>query len=176
MLTAARRPGALLAQPQPDPDAPSALHRHDVERASDLRRRHARRVVEQLVAAAAALPDPERILIQTAYADGRPVTEIAKLRGEDPRSLRRRIRTLVRRVLTPEFAYVALHRAAWPRTRRRVGELCVLEGRSLREAAEVLDVSLHAVRRHRDTIIALAEAGAGRARRAPAPGREAAPW
>jgi DNA-directed RNA polymerase specialized sigma24 family protein len=145
---------------------PSTLNaRNDVERASDLRRRHARRLIEHIVAAAAVLPDQERLLIETTYGDGKRLTDIARLRGDDPRTLRRRVRGIVRRMLDPEFGFVASRRAEWPRTRRLVAERCVLQGVSLRDAATTLGISLHTVRRHRDAIRALADAATTAPRR-----------
>lgn len=81
--------------------------RDDVERASDLRRRHARSMVEQLVELTAALPDPDRALMLAVYRDGRTVTDLAPLLGEPPPAIRRRVRALVKRVMSPPFRYVA---------------------------------------------------------------------
>jgi len=153
------RPENLLASGLRPTSAsePRLSPRVDVEHASDLRRRHARSMIERLVEMAGALPKSDRVLIETLYRDGRSASELAAIRGEDARAIRRRVRRLVRRVLSPEFRFVAMHKHEWPRTRRAVAEICVIEGRSLRDAAASLGTSLHAVRRHRDTIAALSD-------------------
>lgn len=154
--------------------------RHDVERASDLRRRHARALVERLLRLGAALPEAERALIEAVYRDGMTVKQLAVIRGDDPKALRRRVRRLVARVMSAEFRYVAARRSELPRTRARVAELCVLRGMSLRGVAGELGLSLHMVRRHRDAVMAMAEieearGRAGRADSEANPARHASP-
>ncbi|MEL7473142.1 MAG: hypothetical protein AAGK04_07480 [Planctomycetota bacterium] len=133
---------------------------------ADLRRRRRRELTEALLERSSRLPDEERALIEAVYREGRPVVEIARLRGESPRPLRRRVRRLVERVMSERFGFVARRVAEWTPNRRRVAEACVLHGCSLREAAERLRLSLHAVRRHSDAVQALFEAERDRRRRA----------
>ena len=129
----------------------------DPAEGADLRRKHRRELVEAVLQASPYLPDQDRALLEAFYRDGRPVAELAALAGCTPRVIRRRIRTLVARVLSPRFAFVAHHEPRWSPTRRRVARACVLGGRSLREAADDLALSLHTVRRHHDAINALFE-------------------
>lgn len=157
---------------------PAAVHHHDVERASDLRRRHARSMVETLLDLAVALPPNERALINAVYRDGKTALELSPLVGDSPPVIRRRVRAIVKRVMTPEFRYVAavtgalrgpvdIRRLAgddvptiaskWPRMRRRVAELCVLEGHSQRAVADKLATSVHTIRRHMNAVAALVE-------------------
>jgi len=88
----------------------------------------------------------------------------------DARTLRARVRRVVRRMLTPEYQAVARWLALeklGPRPdhsplgaegslRRKVAVFCFLHGLSLREASRELAASLHTVRRQRDAIAALA--------------------
>ncbi len=46
---------------------------------------------------------------------------------------------------------------AWCPIRRRVAEECVVNGRSLRDAARALNLTLHTVRRHRDALQTILE-------------------
>lgn len=112
-------------------------------------------MIEQLVERAVHLPPDDRALIQAVYGDGKNVAEIARLAREDPRSLRRRVRRIVKRLAAPEYAFVVLQASRWSRTRRRVAEVCILHGRSMRTAATELNLSLHTVRRHHDAVRAL---------------------
>ena len=144
----------------------------DPSEATDLRRRHRRDMVDRVLAAAAHLPDEDRLLVEAVYRDGRSVVDLATISGAEPRTLRRHIRRLIARVLSPRYAFVALHAPDWSPTRRRVASACVLAGRSLRAASADLSLSLHAVRRHHDAVNALYEATvfAGRPRAARAIG------
>lgn len=168
------------------------------EWAGDLRRRRHQEGVEKLVASARFLPTGERELIESVFRDGRRVSELARLisglsrnapssphAGASPprpgvlarpgragRTLRYRVRRVVRRMLTPEYQAVARWMAleklgsaasawnGWGPTRRRVAICCGLHGLSLREAAADLNISLHTVRRHWDAVRALIDAGA----------------
>lgn len=118
----------------------------------DARRRHTREMIQQLVERAAHLPEADAALIRAVYAEGRSVSSLAKMLGRDPRWLRRRVRGLVKRIASPEYIFVATRRAHWAKTRARVAALCILEGRSLREAASELGLTLHTVRRHHDAV------------------------
>lgn len=120
----------------------------DPDQAADLRRRRRRELCDQVLARAAWLEPSDRALLEAVYRDGRSAVELAQLTGDNPRTLRRRIRRLVRRVLGPEFAFVAGRRERWTSSRRRVAEACILHGQSMRTAASELGVSLHTVRRH----------------------------
>ncbi len=128
--------------------------------AVDLRRSHSRVLAEQIVMRSEHLPASERQLLLAVYSQGNKVIDLARLMQQDPRSLRRKIRRLVRRVMTSRFTYVALHKDGWTASRRRVATACVLHGQSLRHAAHELGLSLHAVRRHYDAVRALCEAAA----------------
>ena len=138
--------------------------RIDPSAAWDLRRKRRRELVERLVERAELVGPPDRALVLAYYRDGQSAADIARLAGEPVRSLRRRLRRVVQRMLSPRFEFVAAHRHTWTPTRRRVAGACVLEGRTLRDTAERLGLSLHCVRRHHDAIQAMfeAEAGAGR--------------
>lgn len=90
------------------------------------------------------------------------MSDIAALRGVSPSVLRRRVRRLVKRMASDEFLFVSRHVAPrhggscpWSSTRRRVAEACVLRGLSLRQAASLLNLSLHTVRTHRGAVAAL---------------------
>jgi DNA-binding CsgD family transcriptional regulator len=186
MTTAQRLTTARPPAPAPTPHAPTphaAPHRpsaassiggdesgaHPARDETDLRRHHRRDMVATLVdrAQAAKLPPEDMALLRAAYGDGRTAVELAHLlagasrtpRGrDDARSIRRRIRRLAQRIMSPRFVFVMRHRDTWPATRRRVAELCILQGHSLRDASKELGITLHTVRRHHEAIQALFEA------------------
>ncbi|MBY0398427.1 MAG: hypothetical protein K2X91_18425, partial [Thermoleophilia bacterium] len=108
------------------------------------------------------LPAADRALLLAIYEQGRSLVELAPIMGLEPRSIGRRVRRLVRRISQPAFALAALRSAGWAardgewRDLGRVARACVLEGQTLRAAARSLKMSVHAVRRHRETVIAMA--------------------
>ena len=124
----------------------------------DRRRRQGRDLAEALVARAEHLLPEDRALLNAVYRDGNSAMEVATLTGAAPRAVRRKIRTLAQRVLDPRFAFVLVHRDAWPPTRRKVATELICHGRPLRETAKHLNLSLHAVRRHADAIRVVYEA------------------
>lgn len=124
----------------------------DPARAGDLRRRRRVELADHLLERAAWLPERDQQLVESVYRRGQTAVELARLTGEPPRTVRRRIKRLVDRLLDQRTAFVATRRAHWPRTRRTIAERVVLHGGSMRSAARELGISLHAVRRHMDAI------------------------
>lgn len=129
----------------------------DPDAAADLRRRKRRDLSDHLLLRAEWLEPSERALVEAVYRDGRSAIELAALAGRTPRSMRRRLRRIVRRVLAPEFVFVAQRRSRWTASRRRVADACILHGRSMREAATELGLTLHTIRRHMEAIRAQIE-------------------
>lgn len=119
---------------------------------------HGRALAESVLNRSEWLSPSDRQLLRSIYADGHPVARLAPMLHVGKRSLRRRIERLLERVNSRRFAYVAARHARWPSTRRRIAASMVLEGRSLRETAESMGMSLYNVRRHYEAINALFEA------------------
>lgn len=124
----------------------------------DLRRRHRRELVDELTGRAAWLSRSDQWLIDAVFREGRHVAEVAAVRGEVPRKLRRHVRRLVRRLRSDKFKFVVSQSRQWPSQRRRIAWLCFVEGQSQRQVASQLRLTLHAVRRHCEVIHALYEA------------------
>jgi len=127
----------------------------DPDEGADLRRRRRGEWVDQLLDRAEWLPAGDRVLVEAVFRDGRSATELARLTGDEPRAVRRRIKRTVERALSGRLAFVIAHRASWAPTRRRIAEAMVIEGNSMREASRRLTLSYHTVRRHADAIDAL---------------------
>ncbi|MFG0258404.1 MAG: hypothetical protein ACF8GE_10925 [Phycisphaerales bacterium JB043] len=125
--------------------------------AADLRRSRERELSDIIVMRASWLLPEDRALLLAVYRDGMQASDIARLRGESVRSTRHRLRVLIHRVLDPMYIFVLRHRDQWPATRRRVATARFLQGRSLRQCATHLQLSLHSVRRHVEAIHLLAE-------------------
>lgn len=102
------------------------------------------------------LPPSERELVYSVFQHGRPLRELAKLLRLSDESLRRRLRRLIARISTPEFAFVALRRGEWPASLRDVATAIVIEGKSLRATQRDLRISMHAVRTLRQRALAMA--------------------
>ncbi len=103
------------------------------------------------------LPDEDRALLQAVYDRGMRPTEFARAIRARPRAIRHRVRGLVERVSSPLFQFVATQQDAWTSQRRLIAQLNVLRGRSQREVARRLGVSLHLVRQELLCIRALCE-------------------
>lgn len=139
---------ATLLNPRPD----------RLEFASDLRRAVPADLARTVADRAHWCMPEERALIDAMYRQGLTATQIAQLRSEPAPAIRRKIRAVVQRVLSPKFVFVLRHRDQWPPMRRRVATACILQGRTLREAAAHLRLSLHAVRRQMDAIAGIFDA------------------
>src|SRR5258705_9475315 len=105
---------------------------------ADLRRRRRRDVAEMLCRRAEYLPLMDRTLVQVVYGDGRTAAEIARIRGQRPEDVRRRLRLVVKRISTAPYEYVGAARAAWPPKMRSVATEYFLNGRSMRQIARDL--------------------------------------
>lgn len=145
---------------------------------ADLRRKRRQACADHLVRHAQHLPPADRALIEAVYRDGSRIVEIAALvsqRAPDDhtvRSLRRRIRALVRRMLDPRFDFVVralgnadgIARSPWSPVRAHVAREHYLNGRTMRDLARHSGASFYSVRRHRDAIEALFEMHVQRSR------------
>ena len=129
----------------------------DVLAAGDLRRKRSRRLVEMIQEGAQHLPEAEKNLIDAVFLRGDPIAKVAREVAADPRRLSRQVHRIAHRVLDPRFRYVAAHQSRWRPTRRKVASACVLEGLSIRDAAEKLRLSQYTVRKHKEAIDALCE-------------------
>lgn len=132
----------------------------DPPASADLRRKRPRAFASQMVERAAWLPPAERALLIAAFRDNLPAKAIAHLLGESPNLVRRSLRNLVARVSDPKFEYVLRERDHWTTTRRRIATAVILHGRSMREAAAQLHLSLYLVRKEVHAIVALADVAA----------------
>lgn len=119
-------------------------------------------MAEVIVEGSEWLLAPDRDLVRAVFARGLSTREASSLTGLPLRRARRRVRLLARRVLSAEFQFVMARREGWPPMRRRVATACVLEGRTLREAATFLRVSLHTVRTQMDVLRAMMDEGCSR--------------
>jgi len=113
---------------------------------------------ERLVQFAQHLSPGDRDLLCSVYQRGMSATELARVIGTRPRSVRSRVRRLVRRLNSPTFRYVLQARDKWPPRKRKIAEAVFLRGEGQRKAAVRLQTTVHEVRRETDRIRAIAEA------------------
>ena len=124
---------------------------------SNVKRRTANRLgPEQIVHLAQALPADDRLLLERRYADGLTSTDIARRSRRSANTISRRIDRLTKRIGSPEFRFTLLHQDKLPRPMRRTATLLFVQGRSLRETAQLTKKSLHRVRCDRATLLTLA--------------------
>lgn len=124
----------------------------DPAQAADLRRRRKAEQIELVLHRASVLALPDRTLLEWILRDGRTAIQVAHVTKESVRAVRRRVRRLMRRLLSPEFLFVVRERQQWPATRRRVADACIVEGRSMHQTSRDLNMSFHTVRRQIECI------------------------
>jgi hypothetical protein len=171
------------------PETPSRRRWADPQ---DLRRSvlGGREAVSRIVERSDFLPAGERELVRAVFRDGVTVKRLAMCgvglapdveraaRGSvegTARRLRRRVRGISLRLLSPKFEFVVAHLEpadqaerrrlglpTWSPDRRAIAEAVVVRGLSLREASAALGRSFHTVRREMNAVNALFEARAGK--------------
>jgi len=120
------------------------------------RRTAARLEPEQIVRLAQSLPADDRLLLERRFADGLTVTEIARRSRRSETTIRKRIIRLTHRLASPEFRFTLMHQDKMPKSMRRTATLLFVQGRSMRETAELTRKTLHRIRCDRATLQTLA--------------------
>jgi len=133
----------------------------------DLRRARDAQPVDRVLARADWLAPAERDLVLAVLADARPIAQIARDTGANPRVLRRSFAGAVARLLDERTVFVASTLPRLRGLRARVARAHYLQGQTLRAIAQADGSSLHAVRAHRVAIESLYDAY--RSRRQPRP-------
>lgn len=123
----------------------------------DLRRRFDRKQAEQIVAKAMFLAPSDRALVLAVFRDHVTVEALARAAGTSAPRMRRRLRSLVRRLLSWRFEWALRARHQWAPARRRVAEACYFQGLTQRQIARRFQISLYAVRSHLAALRALEE-------------------
>jgi DNA-directed RNA polymerase specialized sigma24 family protein len=106
----------------------------------------------QLLEHVGDLDAPDRVLLRSVYEHGMSASELAAVAGRQPRTLRHRLRQLVKRITSAEFQYVIHYRRGWPAERRAIVERLILRGHSQRRVAADLGISIHRVRQEWDRL------------------------
>ena len=112
---------------------------------------------ERLLDYADHLDGSDRALLRAVFDRGLTSTDLARVIGQEPRAVRRRVQRLVERIGSASFQFVMRNRDGWPLSRRQVGESNILRGSTQRRAAMQLGLSLHQVRSEIERIRALYE-------------------
>lgn len=115
-----------------------------------------RRQVDELLALADYLPQPDRVLLEHVLGRGMPVARIAKLYQRPPRHLQRRATTIIKRLSNKLFKFVAIRTDTLPAEARLTAKYVVLHGKSLRATSRATGQSLHRIRQHMNTVHATA--------------------
>lgn len=112
---------------------------------------------ERIVRLSEYLSAPDRELLCAAFGRGQTPTELGRLLGLGESTVRRRIRTLVRRLNSHAFLYAVREIGRMEPERAAVARICLLRGEPLRVAAAQLGVSIHRVTVLRRTVLDLAK-------------------
>ncbi len=119
-------------------------------------RNHRRNHTERILQRAEHLHESDRLVIEQVYARGMSITALARLTRTSPRKLQRRMVKLIRRLDSPIFLYVVRNRYHLPDETRRIAELAICRGQSMRRIATVTGMSLHHVRQQLQSLYAMA--------------------
>ena len=113
----------------------------------DLRRHRNQPLAESLLDAAQFLDEPDRALIVAIFRNGDTVNAVAARRGCSRHAVSRRVRMLADRLTSPRFMFALACLPDWPNERQAIARACILNGRSVRDAATSLRLTLYTVRR-----------------------------
>ncbi len=154
-----------------EPDAANTL--------LDRRRLEHQTLAERILHRCELLEPADRALLESIYSDHVPIARLARVRGQSPRQVRRRVKRLIERLLCPTTDFVLARRREWEKQRWQAARLHLVAGRGLAETARDLGLTLHTVRKHVEAVRTLyeqhvqqaqQEAGRpGQARRLPRP-------
>ncbi len=129
---------------------------------ADLRRKHSREFVQEILRRAQLLPEGQdgggAVLIRAVFEEGMPFAKLSALTGVSVRTARRCVHRLIARVMSPDFDFVMEHSRTWPTMRRKVAYATLVLGRSFRQVSKELGLSLHTVRQHHLSAVAVCEA------------------
>jgi len=112
------------------------------------RRVRRRRDIEYLLGLAEYLATDDRLFVRHIFDSGIPASHIARIAGQTPRTMQKRLERIVDRLNDPLFRFVVGHGDLPGRTTHEVARLVVCEGLSMRQAADHLGLTLHQVRQH----------------------------
>lgn len=119
--------------------------------------RTTRLIAEQCLDLAVHLAEPDRWLIEAVLRGGVSCAATAQRLGVAQRTLQWRVKRLLGRLRSPEFAFIVNHRETWPQSRRRVAEIVHLQGGTREHAARQAGLTMHQVRRELTAIDVLME-------------------
>ena len=105
-----------------------------------------RDTVEQMLHYAEYLAPSDHALLRAVYDRGLSVTEFARAAGCSPQFAQGRLRRLINRINSDAFQFTIRNMRHWPARRRDVANATILHGRSMRDAAKTLGISVHQVR------------------------------
>lgn len=132
-------------------DRAAAMTQADQARRTD-QRSHS----DLVLSLASYLRDDERFLIEQVFEHGLRLSDIARQQGKNRSTMQYHVKQILRRMGNPLFRFLVAHEDVLPKPVRLTGRRVIFEGHSLREAARLRRISLHAVRQHMQTIQSLA--------------------
>ena len=121
----------------------------------DLRRRPNLSLSQWLLTIAPYLDHEEQALIEAIFGVGATLSTVARLTGRSRHAVGRRLRHITQRATDPRFAWTVACLPEWPELRAHVARQVIIQGRTIRDAADHLNVTQHAVRNEMATINAL---------------------
>ena len=115
----------------------------------DLRRNIRANIKSQIVAWADFLADPDRLILHAIFLHAQKILSIAALTRTSGDAVRKRMRKLVARIVSPEFQFIAKNLLLLPPPTQAIARMCILQGRPISEVAAELRLTPNYVRQHR---------------------------
>ena len=98
------------------------------------------------------LPDADRVLIEQFLGQGYSISQLARFSGTPVRQMHRRVHSVIKRLQNKDFIAISTQFELLPKESRPTARMVVLNGMSMRRAAEAMGLSLHQVRKHMDMV------------------------
>ncbi|MEX0777921.1 MAG: hypothetical protein WD042_19640 [Phycisphaeraceae bacterium] len=117
-----------------------------------------RRRLEDALVLACHLPAGDRLVLEQVYYHGLSPRDLGRLTGRPARQQRHHVASLLRRCRSRRFAFLAVHGDALDPLTRRVAQLSIFHGLTLRNVAHETGLSLHQVRLILQQVAALSRA------------------
>jgi len=127
------------------------------DRARPARNRR-RLTVEQVLVLARHLNRRDQILVDQVYRQGVSIADAARLVNRPAKVMQRRLRKVIQRLGSPTFLCLVARGDLLPRETRKVADMVICQGMSLRRAASSARMSLYETRQHVQRVRVLASA------------------
>ena len=125
------------------------MHAQHFIQSIDLRKSDTTQAHDEVTLWADFLADTDRAILHSIFLHNIQIRTLAASGQTAADTLRKRIRRLLQRISSIEFQFIARNLAVLPPPTRAIAQLCILQGRSISEAASELRLAPNYVRQLR---------------------------